>query len=111
MKKTGNPVVYILASHKNGTLYIGVTNNLVQRIWRHKNGYFEGFTKKYEVHLLVYYEIHKSRGSAICREKQLKEWHRKWKIRLIQSVNPYWKDLYDEIRHGPRPRSRRGDEM
>jgi len=91
------PCVYILASQRNGTLYIGVTSNLVQRIWQHKNNEVEGFTKKYQVHLLVYYELHETMESAITREKQLKKWNRDWKINLIEKENPQWHDLWDII--------------
>ena len=90
--------VYILASKRNGTLYIGVTSKLVQRIWRHKNKFLEGFTKKYNVNKLVYYEVHPNAENAIAREKQMKKWRRAWKIRLIEGENPDWKDLYDDIR-------------
>jgi len=89
--------VYILASKKNGTLYIGVTNNLVRRIYEHKEGLIEGFTKKYNVKILVYYEVHKSIYEALRREKAMKKWLRKWKIELIEKINPEWKDLYYEI--------------
>jgi len=89
--------VYILSSHKNGTLYIGITNNLVKKIWEHKHKLVEGFTNKYEVHHLVYYELHESPESAIQREKQLKKWNRQWKLRLIEEKNPEWKDLYKDI--------------
>ena len=89
--------VYILASRRNGTLYIGVTNDLVRRVYEHKNDVIEGFTKKYGVHNLVYYESGEDVNSAIQREKQLKFWHRKWKIRLIEETNPEWKDLFQEI--------------
>ena len=89
--------VYILASKKNGTLYIGVTSNLVKRIYEHKNELAEGFTKKYSVHKLVYFEITESVESAIAREKQLKKWNRAWKIRLIEKTNPEWRDLYMEL--------------
>ena len=92
-----NPCVYILASQKNGTLYIGVTSHLVQRIWQHKNNYVEGFTKKYCVHMLVYYELHESMEFAIQREKQMKKWKREWKIRLIEEQNPNWDDLWEFI--------------
>ena len=91
------PAVYILASGYNGTLYIGVTTNLIQRIWQHKNGLVEGFTEKYEVHSLVYYELHGDIPTAIQREKQLKTWNRQWKIRLIEKMNPTWKDLWEEL--------------
>jgi len=91
------PAVYILASKRNGTLYIGVTSDLVKRIWEHKNDMVEGFTKRYSVHQLVWYEIHESMKSAIEREKRFKEWKRKWKLELIESGNPNWKDLFDTI--------------
>ncbi|MCX6829481.1 MAG: GIY-YIG nuclease family protein [candidate division Zixibacteria bacterium] len=89
--------IYILASRKNGTLYVGVTNNLPRRTYEHRNGLIEGFTKKYAVHQLVYFEDCGDISSAITREKQLKFWKRKWKIELIESFNPEWRDLYDEI--------------
>ncbi len=88
--------VYILASKKNGTLYIGVTNNLIRRVFEHKKKYTKGFTKKYKVDKLVYFEQTESIASAIGREKQLKTWLRKWKIELIDSFNPEWNDLYYE---------------
>ncbi len=89
--------LYILASKKNGTLYIGITNDLVRRIYEHKNNLIDGFTKKYNVHNLVYYEESPDAISAITREKQMKKWKRQWKIELIEKVNPEWKDLYGEI--------------
>ena len=89
--------VYILASKRNGTLYIGVTSDLIKRIWEHKNNMVEGFTKRYGVHQLVWYEVHESVESAIVREKRLKEWKRKWKLELIESSNPHWQDLYNTI--------------
>jgi putative endonuclease len=91
------PAVYILASKRNGTLYIGVTSDLVKRIWEHNNDLVEGFTKSYGVHRLVWYELHEDMGSAITREKQLKEWKRQWKLRLIEDTNPNWLDLYPTI--------------
>ena len=91
------PCVYILASKPNGTLYIGVTSNLVQRVWQHKNDLVEGFTKKYGVHRLVWYEVHGTMDSAIGREKALKKWNRAWKIGLIERSNPTWADMYEEI--------------
>jgi putative endonuclease len=91
------PAVYILASKRNGTLYIGVTSDLVKRIWEHKNNMVEGFTKRYDVHRLVWYELHESMESAIKREKRLKEWKRKWKLELIESANPNWDELYHMI--------------
>jgi putative endonuclease len=89
--------VYILASRKNGTLYIGITNDLLKRVYEHKNNLADGFTKKYSVHNLVYYEIHNDASYAITREKQLKKWNRQWKIELIEKTNPDWKDLYDNL--------------
>jgi putative endonuclease len=89
--------VYILASKRNGTLYTGVTSDLIQRVWQHEQDLVEGFTKKYRVKKLVYYEVHDNAESAITREKQIKKWRRKWKLRLIEEKNPQWTDLYDEI--------------
>lgn len=86
--------VYLLASKPNGTLYIGVTSDLVKRIWEHKEKSVEGFTKRYDVDKLVWYEMHPTPISAITRENQLKKWNRAWKIRLIQESNPTWQDLY-----------------
>jgi putative endonuclease len=91
------PTIYILASGYNGTLYIGVTSHLIQRVWQHKQDLVEGFTKKYGVHFLVYYEIHEEMLAAIQREKQLKKWNRQWKINLIEKMNPAWKDLWEEL--------------
>ena len=89
--------MYILASKRNGTLYTGVTSDLVKKIWQHKHHLIEGFTKKYNVTLLVYYEIHENVESAINREKRIKKWQRSWKLRLIEDKNPQWKDLFKEI--------------
>ena len=89
--------VYILASQKNGTLYVGVTSNLPARIWQHKQEQVEGFTSKYDVKLLVYFEQHDRMLDAIAREKQIKKWNRAWKLRLIETANPEWRDLFDEI--------------
>ena len=86
--------VYILTNTYQGSLYIGVTNNLNRRIWEHKQAFFEGFTQKYNLKKLVYVEHYNSIHSALTREKQLKRWHREWKINLIQEKNPQWKDLY-----------------
>jgi putative endonuclease len=91
------PAVYILASKRNGTLYIGVTSDLVKRIWEHRNDMAEGFTKRYGVHQLVWYELHENMESAIEREKRLKEWKRKWKLELVESTNPNWLNLYYTI--------------
>lgn len=89
--------VYILASRRNGTLYVGVTSDLKGRVWEHKNDLVEGFTSKYGVHMLVYYEVAGDIRSAITREKQLKKWNRGWKLRLIESFNPTWRDLYEDL--------------
>ncbi|MBI5804472.1 GIY-YIG nuclease family protein [candidate division TA06 bacterium] len=89
--------VYILASKRNGTLYIGVTNNLVRRVNEHKQKTVEGFTERYNVNVLVYYEIFDDIRLAIIREKRLKAWKREWKIRLIEERNPEWKELYNEL--------------
>ncbi len=91
------PAVYILASKRNGTLYIGVTSDLVKRIWEHKNKMVKGFTERYDVHQLVWYEMHESMESAIQREKRLKEWKRAWKMELIEKTNPDWQDQYQTI--------------
>ena len=91
------PAVYILASRRNGTLYIGVTSDLVLRIWQHRTGMFDGFTKQYRVCRLVYFETHDTMYDAIRREKQLKEWKRAWKMELIERENPAWKDLWETI--------------
>ncbi|MBL8503406.1 MAG: GIY-YIG nuclease family protein [Rhodocyclaceae bacterium] len=91
-----SPCVYMmLARKKNGTLYIGVTSDLMKRVWEHKNDLVEGFTKEYGVHRLVYFEMLEDMESAIQREKQLKKWNRDWKIELIEKDNPEWTDLYD----------------
>jgi putative endonuclease len=89
--------VYILANGRNGTLYIGVTNNLVKRIYEHKTNLVEGFTQKYTIHALVYYEVVQEITSAILREKQIKKWERNWKLALIERRNPEWRDLYEEL--------------
>lgn len=89
--------VYILASKPHGTLYTGVTSDLVGRVWQHKNDVFEGFTKQYQVHQLVWYECGDSIEGAICREKQIKKWNRAWKLELIEKFNPMWDDLYDRL--------------
>jgi putative endonuclease len=99
------PCVYILASKPNGVLYTGVTSDLWSRMYDHVTGAFEGFTKKYGVKTLVYYEMHDTMDAAIRREKRIKEWQRAWKVRLINSFNPEWRDMYDfatgEIASGP----------
>jgi len=95
MKK--NYYLYILANRKDGTIYIGVTNNLKKRVFEHKSGLISGFTKKYNVKKLVYFETHDKIDIAILREKRIKKWNRAWKIRIIESMNLEWNDLYDEI--------------
>ncbi len=91
------PAIYILASKRNGTLYVGVTSHLIKRVWEHKNNLIEGFTKRYKIHTLVYYELYATMEQAIAREKTLKNWKRSWKIQLIESINPNWNDLYVEL--------------
>ncbi len=88
---------YILANHRYGTIYTGVTNDLVRRVFEHKEGSVEGFTSKYDVKMLVWYEVHTTIAAAIQREKNIKHWSRDWKIQLIEKINPTWGDLYDEI--------------
>lgn len=91
------PYVYLLASKRNGTLYVGVTSDLVQRVWQHKNDVVAGFTKQYGVHQLVWFEEHESMESALAREKAIQEWQRQWKLQLIEVVNPEWRDLYEGL--------------
>jgi putative endonuclease len=91
------PAVYILASKRNGTIYIGVTSDLKKRVWEHKNDQVDSFSKKYGVHDLVYYELHENMMSAITREKQIKKWNRAWKLELIEKENSGWRDLWEEI--------------
>lgn len=89
--------VYMLASKHYGTLYIGMTSDLLKRIWEHRNGVVDGFTKEYDVHRLVYFEEHANAEAAATRERQMKEWKRQWKINLIEERNPHWEDLYDGL--------------
>ena len=89
--------MYILASKRNGTLYIGVTSDLIKRVWEHKHNVVKGFTERYNVHQLVWYELHKTMESAIKKEKMLKNWKRSWKLELIERSNPNWQDLYEKI--------------
>jgi putative endonuclease len=89
--------VYIVASRRNGTIYTGMTDNLLQRIWQHRNDVFPGFTKQHGVKMLVWYEQHDTRDAALRRERQIKKWNRSWKLQLIERMNPTWRDLYDEI--------------
>ena len=89
--------VYILASKRNGTLYVGVTSDLVRRVWEHKNDFVDGFTRTHRVHTLVYFELHQDINDARTRETNLKFWKRAWKLRLIEESNPGWSDLYDTL--------------
>lgn len=89
--------VYILGSRRNGTLYIGMTDDIAKRTWQHRNGIMAGFTKKYDVKLLVWLEQHDSRESVFMRERQLKKWNRSWKLQLIEKENPNWRDLWDDL--------------
>jgi putative endonuclease len=91
------PCVYILASRRNGTLYVGVTSDLARRAWEHRSDAVEGFTRRYGVHRLVFAEFHDTMGGAILREKQLKRWRRAWKLELIERANPQWRDLYEDL--------------
>ncbi len=91
------PAVYILANKRNGTLYVGVTSDLIKRIWQHKNDVVKGFTERYSVHQLVWYELHETMESAIRKEKMVKNWKRAWKLELIERSNPNWQDLYGTI--------------
>ena len=91
------PAVYILASKRKGTLYVGVTSDLIKRVWEHRSSLVDGFTKRYGIHQLIWYELHESMESAIQREKRLKDWKRKWKVQLIEKTNPNWEDLYPMI--------------
>jgi putative endonuclease len=110
MRLPKQPCVYILASAPNGVLYVGVTSDVATRVGVHKQDLHEGFTKKYGVHCLVYYEMHGTMDDAIRRETQIKKWKRAWKVRLIQQMNPEWRDLFDEtwgaIEEGPADRER-----
>ena len=89
--------VYILASRRNGTLYTGMTDDLIRRAWEHRTGVVPGFTRKYGVKLLVWYEVHDSRETAFQRERQIKKWNRPWKLAMIERFNPSWRDLADEL--------------
>ena len=91
------PATYILASDRNGTLYVGVTSDLIGRIWQHREHLVEGFTSRYEVKKLVWYEMHGTMEEAILREKRIKKWNRDWTVRLVEERNPYWNDLWDQI--------------
>jgi len=91
------PAAYLLASGRNGTLYIGVTSNLLQRAWQHREHVVDGFSSKHDVGMLVWFELHETMESAILREKRLKKWNRAWKLRLIEERNPYWNDLWPDV--------------
>jgi putative endonuclease len=92
-----NTAVYIVASQRNGTIYTGVTSDLPGRIWQHKNGSFDGFSKRYGCKILVWFELAETMEAAILREKQIKEWERAWKLRIIEQRNPNWDDLYESL--------------
>jgi len=92
-----NYYIYIMASTCRGTLYVGVTSDLIKRVYEHRNGLVDGFTDKYDVCMLAYYEVAGDSGAAIMREKQIKKWNRAWKIKLIEKLNPGWTDLYDSL--------------
>ena len=89
--------VYILANKRNGTLYIGMTDDLVKRVWQHRNGIIRGFAQRYGIRMLVWYEQHQTRESAFARERQMKKWNRAWKLEIIKRMNPGWRDLWDEV--------------
>jgi putative endonuclease len=91
------PCVYILASGRNGTLYVGVTSDVVRRIWQHKNRFVSGFAERYTALTLVWFEVHAAMDTAIMREKSIKKWKRRWKLELIEKMNPYWRDLYEDV--------------
>ena len=91
------PCVYIITNQRNGTLYVGVTSNLSKRVWQHKNHVVEGFSQHYCLDKLIWYEIHNNMETAISREKAIKKWSRRWKLRLIEEMNPEWRDLYKEV--------------
>jgi putative endonuclease len=91
------PAVYMLANRPFGTLYVGVTSNLPHRVWQHREGLVDGFTRTHNVHALVWFEVHETMLSAIAREKTIKRWRREWKLALVRSFNPAWRDLYDEL--------------
>jgi putative endonuclease len=107
MKDTFQPTTYLMASHRNGTLYVGVTSNLVQRLHQHREGLIEGFTADYGVHRLVWFEQHVTMEHAITREKRIKKWDRTWKVRLIEAANPDWRDLAADVGFAALPSHRR----
>jgi putative endonuclease len=91
--------VYILANKRNGTLYVGMTDDLAKRVWQHRDNLIPGFTQRYGVKMLVWYEMHESRESAFIREHQIKKWNRAWKLELIEKANPNWRDLWADLNH------------
>ena len=101
MRRDLSPTVYILASRRNGTLYTGVTSDLIGRLYRHRSGTFDGFTRQYSVRLLMWFEQHATMESAIRREKRIKKWNRAWKLQLIEKANPDWRDLAEELGLAP----------
>ena len=96
-RRTRQPCVYLLTSRPGGPLYVGVTSNLIQRVWQHRSHFAEGFTDRYNIARLVWYEQHETMESAITREKAIKRWNRAWKVQLIDEQNPSWRDLYDDV--------------
>ena len=100
------PAVYIMSNRAFGTLYIGVTSNLIKRVWEHREEKVAGFTREYALHRLVWFELHATMLGAIAREKQLKKWKRAWKIELIHTMNPEWRDLWDRINGNGSPHLR-----
>ena len=103
--------VYIMAKARNSTFYVGMTSDLIGRVWQHKHGVADGFTKKYEIKMLVYYEAHHDVNEAIRREKQIKKWNRPWKMRLVETTNRDWQDLYATLTGEPDPRLRGDDKV
>lgn len=106
MQDTFQPTVYLLASHRQGTLYVGVTSNLLQRLHQHREGLIDGFAKDYSVGRLVWFEAHATMEHAIIREKRIKKWNRAWKVGLIEEANPIWRDLALDLRFDPLPSRR-----
>ena len=101
MPRDIDPVVYILASRRNGTLYVGVTSNLLQRIHQHREGLIPGFTRDYSIKMLLWFEQHATMDAAILREKRIKKWNRSWKLELIEKANPDWRDLAEDLGFAP----------
>ena len=103
MQREINPIVYIIASQRNGTIYTGVTSNLMQRIWQHRAGSLPGFAQRHGIKILVWFEQHSAMESAITREKQIKDWKREWKLALLEAENPEWRDLAEDLGFDPLP--------